>query len=67
MTPERKDTRVCARLPKTLMERVDYVVRNSEPEQVKNRSTALQLALLAWLPTEEKRLMQLGVLPKKAR
>lgn len=62
-----KGTTVSARMPKALVERVDFVVRNSEPEAIRNRSTALQLALEAWLPSEETRLSNLGLLPKKAR
>lgn len=67
MTPERKSTMVSARLPRELVARVDFVVRNSEPETVKNRSTALEMAVLAWLPNEEERLRSLGVLSKKVR
>lgn len=66
MTPERKDKRVDARLPTALVARVDYVVRNTEGE-IKNRSSALRVALESWLPGQEQRLEQLGILPKKAR
>lgn len=49
------------------MARVDFVVRNSDPEIVKNRSAALSMALAIWLPNEETRLVNLGIIPKKAR
>lgn len=67
MSEERKSIMVSARLPAALVARVDFIVRNSEPELVRNRSTAVELALLAWLPDEETRLEKLGVLAKKAR
>lgn len=63
MTPKSK--MVSSRLPANLVERVDFVVRNSEPEEVKNRSTAVASALQAWLPGQEERLRRLGVLAKK--
>ena len=67
MSAERKTTMVSARLPSDTVARVDFVVRNSEPELVRNRSTAIELALLAWLPNEETRLEKLGILMKKTR
>lgn len=69
MGTERKSTMVSARLPTVLVERVDYVVRNSEPELVRNRSEAFHKALEAWLPNEEQRLIAAGVMnaPRKAR
>lgn len=66
MTPERKNTRISARLPASLVARADYVARNTSGD-VKNRSTALQAALEAWLPGQEDQLVQLGVLQKKTR
>lgn len=67
MTSKHKLTRVSARLPADLMARVDFVVRNSDPEIVKNRSAALSMALAIWLPNEETRLVNLGIIPKKVR
>lgn len=70
MTTERKTrTRsiLSVQLPTSLMGRVDFVVRNTEPETVKNRSVAVRKALEAWLPGHEERLSVLGLLPKKAR
>ena len=58
---------VSVRLPVALVARVDFVVRNSEPEMVKNRTAAVASALVAWLPLEETRLQNLGVIPKKTR
>ena len=58
---------VSVRLPVALVARVDFVVRNSEPEMVKNRTAAVASALIAWLPNEETRLQNLGVIPKKTR
>lgn len=66
MTTERK-TMVSARLPVVLVERVDYVTRNTDSQTVDNRSTAVRAALEAWLPGQEQRLVELGVLAKKAR
>lgn len=66
MGTERKTTMISARLPAALVTRADYIVRNNEGHP-KNRSEAVQIALEAWLPGQEHRLEQLGVLPKKAR
>ena len=67
MKPERKTTMLSARVPPALVARVDFIVRNTTPDQVKNRSVAVQIALEAWLPGEEQKLEDLGVIPKKAR
>jgi Arc/MetJ-type ribon-helix-helix transcriptional regulator len=66
MAPERKSTMVSVRLPAALVARADYVARNTDGD-VKNRSAVLRVALEDWLPKQEDRLVQLGVLPKKAR
>ena len=59
---------ISGRLPRALVERLDYVTRNIDSETVKNRSAALREALEAWLPGREDRLRELGVLgAKKAR
>lgn len=63
---ERKSTRISARLPAALIERADFVARNTEGA-IKNRSIALRAALEAWLPGQEDRLRELGVLAKKTR
>jgi hypothetical protein len=66
MALERK-TMVSVRLPAALVARVDFIARNTDSETVKNRSTALHAAVDAWLPAQEDRLRELGVLAKKAR
>ena len=66
-TERKKSTMVSARLPAVLVERVDYVTRNTDSETVKNRSTAVRAALEGWLPGQEDRLREFGVLAKKAR
>ena len=58
---------VSARLPVATVTRVDFVVRNIDSDAVTNRSAALAAALEAWLPVQEARLVELGVIPKKAR
>jgi len=68
MVSERKTTRFNARVPPGLAARVDFVVRNIDSEAVKNRSAAIVAALEAWLPGQETRLRELGILEKaKAR
>lgn len=57
---------VSVRLPAALVARADYIARNTDGE-IKNRSAALRVALETWLPGQEERLVQLGVLSKKAR
>jgi predicted DNA-binding protein len=56
---------ISGRLPKALVERLDYVTRNIDSETVKNRSAALREALEAWLPGREDRLRELGILSAK--
>lgn len=63
----KKSVMVSARLPAALVERVDYVTRNTDSKTVDNRSTAVRAALEGWLPAQEKKLEELGVLQKKAR
>ena len=58
---------ISGRLPKALVERLDYVTRNIDSETVKNRSAALREALEAWLPGREDRLRELGILAAKPR
>jgi hypothetical protein len=67
MAAECKTTMVSARMPSALIARADFVARNTDAEGIKNRSTVLQVALESWLPGQEKRLEDLGVIPKKAR
>lgn len=70
MSPERKATMVSARLPASLVARVDFLTKNTEGD-LRSRSAALQAALEHWLPEQErvleKRLEQLGVTSKKVR
>lgn len=66
MPTERKTARISARLPATLVARADFVTRNTDGD-IDNRSRALQAALETWLPGQEAKLEQLGVLPKKTR
>lgn len=63
---DKKSIMVSARLPAALVARADFVTRNTDGE-VKSRSIALRVALEEWLPRQEQRLEQLGVLPKKTR
>lgn len=53
MPDERKTTMISARLPGPLVERVDYVTRNTEGD-VTNRSEAVREALEGWLPGQER-------------
>lgn len=57
---------ISARVPASLVARVDFVTRNIDSNVV-NRSLAVQAAIEAWLPGQEERLTELGILPKKAR
>ena len=66
MAEERKSVMVSVRLPVALAARLDYAVRNTDAEGVKNRSTAVCSAIEGWLPGQEKRLVELGIIPKKA-
>ncbi len=66
MTPERKNIMVSVRLPAALVARADFVARNTDGD-IKSRSAALHAALEGWLPGQESRLMELGVLAKKTR
>jgi hypothetical protein len=67
VSTERKTLMISARLPAALVTRVDFVARNTDAEAVKNRSTAVLAAIEAWLPVQERRLEDLGILPKKNR
>jgi Arc/MetJ-type ribon-helix-helix transcriptional regulator len=70
MPIERKATMVSARLPASLVARVDFIVNNTEGD-IRSRSAAVQYALEHWLPGQEKaleqRLEQLGAPSKKVR
>ena len=66
MAPERKTLMVSTRLPATLVARIDFVARNIDTEEIKNRSSAVHAAIEAWLPGQEERLSVLGIIPKKA-
>lgn len=67
MTAERKSKRIDARMPAGIVARLDFVTRNIDSDTVKNRSAALLAAVEAWLPGQERRLEELGVIPKKTR
>jgi Arc/MetJ-type ribon-helix-helix transcriptional regulator len=67
MDAERKTVMISGRLPKALVERVDYVTRNIDSDTIKNRSAALREALEAWLPGCEDRLRALGIMAAKVR
>lgn len=58
---------ISARLPVSLVARVDFVARNTDDGPVKNRSTAMQAAVETWLQSEETKLEARGLLQKKAR
>lgn len=64
MTPERK-VMLSARVAAALVERLNFVARNSDHPGVKNRSTAIAVALETWLKAQEDRLVELGVIAKK--
>jgi len=66
MMAERKSKMVSVRLPVALVDRADYVARNTDGD-CKNRSIAVRMALETWLPLQEQQLEALGILPKKAR
>ena len=70
MSAERKATMISARLPASLVARVDFIARNTEGD-MRSRSAAIQAALECWLPgqekTLEKRLEELGAPSKKIR
>jgi hypothetical protein len=66
MDEERKSIMISARLPVELVARADFIVRNTDGD-LKNRSVVLVTALKAWLPGQEKKLEDLGVIPKKVR
>ena len=67
MASERKSTMVSARVPSAVVSRLDFVVRNTEGHDTRNRSAALLTALESWLPGIEQELERRGLLPKKAR
>jgi len=67
METEAKSKMISVRLPLALATRLDYVVRNTDPEDIKNRSTAVCSAVEGWLPEQENRLVKLGIIPKKIR
>lgn len=61
-----KTTMVSARVPSSLVERVDYVLRNTMPEDARNRSSAIGKALERWTVEQETILEKLGIkAPKK--
>ena len=67
MPQERKTAMISVRLSSAMLTRLDFVANNTDTPGVKNRSTAVERALEAWLPGQEQRLVDLGVITKKAR
>lgn len=58
---------VTVRLPLELLARIDFVTRNIDSMILVNRSAAIRDALQKWLPVQEQRLIELGIItPKKA-
>lgn len=66
MATEGKSRMASVRLPTGLFERLDFVARNTDDPAVKNRSTAVYEAVVSWLPSQEARLVKLGIITKKA-
>jgi metal-responsive CopG/Arc/MetJ family transcriptional regulator len=64
MEHERK--MISVRLSATLVDRLDFVGRNIDDAKIKGRSTAVVAAIESWLPVQEDRLRELGVITKKA-
>jgi hypothetical protein len=64
--PRERKIMISARVPASLVARLDFVVRNTEGDATRNRSVTLQLALETWLEDEEARLEARGVRSKKA-
>jgi hypothetical protein len=63
-TKTSKTTMICVRVPSGLVDRVDYVVRNTDSERVTNRSRAVSAALEGWTKAEELKLEALGIKKK---
>jgi len=58
---------VSIRLPLGLVERLDFVVRNSDSDTLTDRSRAILAAVRAWLPAQEDQLRKLGLTPPEGR
>lgn len=68
MGEERKSVMVSGRLPAVLIERLDYVTRNTDSGPTTNRSGALRASLEKWLPDQERQIQErLGGAAKKVR
>lgn len=65
MANERK--MISVRLPVALRNRVDFVARNNDSENIKDRSSAIVAAIETWLPSQEDKIRALGVNVPKAR
>ena len=51
-----------------LLERLEYVAKNTDAEGINNRTDCIAAALIAWLPGQEKRVGELlGTSQKKGR
>jgi hypothetical protein len=64
---ENKTFMISARVAPSLVERTDYVVRNTDDDAVRTRSQAVARALETWVGEQEKELRRLGVIPEKTR
>jgi len=59
---------VSARLSPLLLERLEYVAKNTDTDGINNRTDCIAAALIAWLPGQEKRVGELlGTSQKKSR
>lgn len=68
MGEERKSVMVSGRLPAVLVERLDYVTRNTDTGPTINRTGALRASLEKWLPEQERQIQErLGGAAKKVR
>lgn len=65
MTPPPGKMMVSARVPKALVARVDYAVRNTMSAAVTNRSSAIEAALEIWTAIEADQLKERLGGPKK--
>jgi predicted transcriptional regulator len=58
---------VTVRLPVDLVERLDFVARNTDADEITSRSAAILEAVEWWLPGAEQRLREVGLEPPKKR
>lgn len=55
------------RLPRDLVERVDFVARNHDSDVLVDRTAVITAAIKSWLPGAEARLLELGLTPPKEK